>query len=1139
MYVNERFVLNSNLLHTMTPEFGYNGFGETVFYRTYSRIKADGGQENWADVVTRVINGCFSIRKDHYARNRIPWCERTWQDYALKMAVSLFHMEWMPPGRGLWAMGTDFVYERGAMGLYNCAFIELIDSDLPDAFSWLMDSLMNGVGVGFAPTRSESLRLYPDAGRPTYTVVIPDSREGWCEATASLIRALMSPDAYMPVFDYSLIRKKGMPIRGFGGLASGPEPLEHLHKEIIRSAERYYTQQIDSVMFKTDVANMIGCCVVAGNVRRSAEIACCPISDPTFLDLKNYDKFPYRLAHGWMSNNSVILEHDEDFERLGEIAERVIKNGEPGYVNARNLPKGRIGKDDNLRVDKAIGLNPCLSKESKVFVADGRGYVDIGILAAEGKDVPVFCVDGNDEIVVRTMRNPRKTGEKVKVYKVILDDGSIIRVTGNHRFMLRDRSFKEVRNMVPGESLAIVNRYTPMNSPNTYWDHYYSLSYGAKTVIEHRVAKGLIPGVAHIDHLDGNKCNNYLSNLEVKSEYVHLNQHSEGLANPNSSGFSNEDLVSKGVALATKLGRRFSTKEWLSGGIQFSDFRKKEFGSLFNFAYLCADLAGVKNDNVDSRTLRHIVDLESQNYDVELIDTQVYVYKTCESCNKDFLVLANRREQSFCSLHCSNIGRDYSKNLEGQRKYYNQKRESLREKQLAVYVDLKAKLGKLPQKKEWVEACKASAVSAEICRASSPFQSYKQLQSNAITFNHKIAFILEDGEEDVYNGTVDDFHNFIVGGWKKTLISGREVEIGIVNPQCGEIPLESGEVCNLSETCPTRCDSVEDWYKACEYASFYSSTVSLLPTHQERTNRVVARNRRIGVSIIDFTGWIEAESLAKVTRYLRNGYKIVRDTNKWANGEAGVPEAIRVTTMKPGGTVPKLVGRKSGMMFANFEYMIRRMRIQQNSPIYNVLHAAGVPHEPDVFSANTEVFEFPVHVEGRTADKVSLWEQACLLVLLQREWADNAVSNTLNFRPAWQVIAKYPGGSTRQTSEGVEVFGKDGEIYFYEFGQDLRITADIKNHEVRVEQYDLMHEEDIIENVLSLIAPFTKSVALLPYTKHGVYPQMPESGIDEREYLQRVEAIKTIDWTSFRNSDGQDEMFCTGETCALPPNSGS
>lgn len=589
-YINEYFQLDDVVvthLESLKPEFGYNGFGEFIFYRTYSRTKRNGQQENWADVVVRVINGVMSIRKDHYVRNRIDWDERRWQDYATEMAYAMFHMHWLPPGRGLWAMGTAFVVERGSMALYNCfkgstkfldgerlvrlddrvgqkvrvkgsddgyhdaevksfghqrlwrlafrpergsynskyrfrvqatrnhrwllnsgeftdyirvgdkitarcnqdintesvvyqegfihglifadgtqdpvytnnyslrlcgrkqEFLSLLEKDsrhlrtgqqsgepllrfssqenlkeVPaeelsleykaafaagwcefdgykdkkglhldtqnaeaakwfeeysgilgyvvigrtenteatnfgprsnplirfsfchedvdyrlvsldefgpeeevfcvvepkthtfqlhggfvtsncaatklggnDRFAndchWLMDSLMLGVGVGFEAIRDD-FRTFTPQGKFSYE--IPDTREGWCDATKLLLEAYTQPGRYEPEFDYSGIRKAGEPIRGFGGQASGPGPLIALHEDIRRILT---SPGLSPLRIKTDIANKIGCCVVAGNVRRSAELAKGSINDREFMDLKDYEKYPEREDFGY------------------------------------------------------------------------------------------------------------------------------------------------------------------------------------------------------------------------------------------------------------------------------------------------------------------------------------------------------------------------------------------------------------------------------------------------------------------------------------------------------------------------------------------------------------------------------------------------------------------------------------------------------------------------------------------------------------------------------------------------------------------------------------------------------------------------------------------------------------------------
>ena len=67
-----------------------------------------------------------------------------------------------------------------------------------------------------------------------------------------------------------------------------------------------------------------------------------------------------------------------------------------------------------------------------------------------------------------------------------------------------------------------------------------------------------------------------------------------------------------------------------------------------------------------------------------------------------------------------------------------------------------------------------------------------------------------------------------------------------------------------------------------------------------------------------------------------------------------------------------------------------------------------------------------------------------------------------------------------------------------------------------------------------MCVPELKSCSLLPHTAKGAYRQMPEEGITKEEYARRKASIKSIDWSDFRGSDGEDEKFCQGETCVLP-----
>lgn len=649
MYIEHFFTLDFDIASSIRmkqPVFGFGSFGEFIYYSHYSRLLKNGRQENWNDTVIRVIEGIMSIRKDWYIKHRIPWNEEGWQAYAAGMAYSMFNMEWLPAGRGLWAMGTPLVYTKGSMPLVNCCYTT-IGTDWINDFAWLMDSLMCGAGVSFEAKKT-NLKLSEPI--ETFYYVIPDSREGWVTSVKLLLHGYIT--GRIPIFDYSSIRAKGEPLKTFGGYASGPQSLIDLHDSLHICCQGYLKHiDGDEIRLKTDIANLIGVCVVAGNLRRSAEMAIGKVKDSNFMNLKDYSRFPERKKWGWMSNNSVKLQKSSDFAYLDSIAGRIIVDGEPGVINMINLKKGRLGHaHDYTLPDPATGINPC-----------------------------------------------------------------------------------------------------------------------------------------------------------------------------------------------------------------------------------------------------------------------------------------------------------------------------------------------------------------------------------------------------------------------------------------SEIPLENREICNLAETLPTRCVNSDQWLLACEYATFYTSTVALLPTHQESTNAIIMRNRRIGVSIVDFIGWVNENGIATVTKWLRTGYKHIRSVNSRLAAAAGVPASIRVTTIKPGGTVPKIAGRLGGISFPNFQHMIRRVRIQTASPVFDILVKAHVPHEVDVVSKDTTVFEFPVYIgELPTIDEISLWQQAMILMLLQREWSDNSVSNTLMFKTS---------------------------------------------------------EEKDVANVLAAIMPSIKGVSMLPY-ETNIYPQMPEERISKNCYLQRIQKINDIDWGELKQ-DSISEKFCEKETCNI------
>jgi len=177
-----------------------------------------------------------------------------------------------------------------------------------------------------------------------------------------LLNAYFKGDA-LPEFKYYLIRPKGELIKGFGGLASGPEPLKKLHAQIKTKFDSKIGKKLTETDI-TDIMNQIGVCVVAGNVRRTAQIVFGDPESDEYLKLKDYrwngDTYEgtavHRAEYGWASNNSLFCNIGMDYTK---VAEQTAKNGEPGYFwleNAQGYSRMNNGKD--FKDHRASGGNP-------------------------------------------------------------------------------------------------------------------------------------------------------------------------------------------------------------------------------------------------------------------------------------------------------------------------------------------------------------------------------------------------------------------------------------------------------------------------------------------------------------------------------------------------------------------------------------------------------------------------------------------------------------------------------------------------------------------------------------------------------------------------------------------------------------
>ena len=347
----------------------YNTPFSTVGYITYKRTYArrldetnpNSATEEFEDTMNRVIastNNQLNVGFTDDEKDRL-------RKYLMELKGTV-------AGRFLWQMGTETVERLGLASLQNCAFTVINEPVRP--FTWAMDMLMLGSGVGYNIQRKNVDKL-PEVNssftRPVRLdsadadFIVPDSREGWVQLLGKTLKAAFLSDR-KTTFTYStvLVRGKGSTIKGFGGTASGPEDLcwgiEKI-SEILEKRAGKKLRPIDAL----DIMNIIGAVVVAGNVRRSAQIA---IGDP--------DDVEYLLAKRWdmgnipswraMSNNSVVCNDIKDLHEY--FWDGYEGKGEPyGLINLRLSRKiGRLG-DTNYPDPDVEGYNPCAEQSLAAY----------------------------------------------------------------------------------------------------------------------------------------------------------------------------------------------------------------------------------------------------------------------------------------------------------------------------------------------------------------------------------------------------------------------------------------------------------------------------------------------------------------------------------------------------------------------------------------------------------------------------------------------------------------------------------------------------------------------------------------------------------------------------------------------------
>jgi len=218
-----------------------------------------------------------------------------------------------------------------------------------------------------------------------------------------------------------------------------------------------------------------------------------------------------------------------------------------------------------------------------------------------------------------------------------------------------------------------------------------------------------------------------------------------------------------------------------------------------------------------------------------------------------------------------------------------------------------------------------------------------------------------------------------------------------LNP-CAEIVLADKECCNLGEVFLPRIESYEEFVDVSKLIYKAQKAVAAGSYLDPQTEEIVHKNMRLGLSV---SGLQQAR---EKWGWLDDAYVELRDFDeKWSEYN-GWNTSIRLTTIKPSGTLSLLAGVTPGIHPGFSQYHIRRVRMSSADPMVEYCRGLGYKTEfvrdfNGEEDHDTTIIEFPASFPDGTimADEMSAIEQLNDVKEIQAVWADNSISCTVYY----------------------------------------------------------------------------------------------------------------------------------------------
>jgi ribonucleoside-triphosphate reductase (thioredoxin) len=982
--------------------------GPVVYYRTYSRVKEDGTNEEFYETLRRVVEGCFDIQKKHCEKLCLPWNNSKAQKTAQEMYQRMWDFKFLPPGRGLWMMGTKHV-EKTSASLFNCAVVSTdnVIRDFAEPFCWAMEMLMLGcIASGTHVMTSEGPRQIQDlAGKP-FTAVV-DGKEyaapkgSWKTGTKNVLN---------------------LKFRSGRSLTLTPD---HKVQKTVLTRSNNITKDNISWVAASDLA--VGDLVKLNNHSYYKWGGHGSLSEGYITGLV--------MGDGWHNDHTTCVAIHDNKPGKDSLMQAALDC--LGDINRRDIAEGfRKHRDSNELTTGNWILNYLSKTPKKPLPSVEESSYDFHVGFLRG----LFDTDGHVTLF-----------EKKKTYLVGLTQACYPTMQLVQRMLLR---------------LGINSRINKKRDPSvttirgreTFQQECWTLLITGENIFKFKEIIGF---------------NNSPKKEKLESIYKYF------VNRKPAKNYYSDEILSIDEA---------GTVDVYDISVPYAE-RFDAGGFVVHNCGVGFDSAGAGKITIkEPRTTTEefiVPDTREGWVDALRVVLEAFAgYKALPVFNYSKVRQAGEPIKGFGGTASGPEPlKDLLERVQGI--LYNRVGQKLTVTDINDIFNFIGRCVVAGNVRRSSLLSLGEASDKEFMQLKDPVLHKEQLLSHRWSSNNSVIGSIGMDYTEVAKGAAVNGEPGIVWldnlrGYGRIKDGKNNKDTGIVNTNpCGEIGLYSFEACNLVETFPAAHSNVDDFKETLKYAYLYSKTVTLIPTHSPQTNAVMQRNRRIGCSISGVSQALSKFGRRNLFDMLDKGYSYIEELDKLYSDWLCIPRSIKMTTVKPSGSISCLPGATPGMHYPHSEYYIRRVRMLEDSSLVKIYEKHGYQVEKDVYAPNTSVVSFPIKEENFDKSKADLtmWEQLELAANLQYYWADNSVS----------------------------------------------VTVTVKEE-----------EKSQIKTALEYYETRLKSVSFLPLTDHK-YAQAPYEEITKEQYEDMIRNITPITSYNITNNHETTEVFCSNDVCEIRP----